>query len=243
MRAMVTDSPGVLGLGQGFVVFGHRGASGLAPENTLASFAKAVEHGVHGVELDVHLSTDGEAVVIHDERVDRTTNGVGLVRELSLAELRRLDAGGGEKIPTLGEVLRAVPASVAVNVELKAVGSAETVAAAIADAPQPILVSSFDHRELARFHDLAPSVPCAPLAYRWRDDLTAVAATLDAWAVNLADRIATPRHLAAVAAAGRRCLVYTIDNPARAEELRSAGVFGVITNRPDLVRAKPLAEG
>jgi len=225
---MLTDSP------SGFAVFGHRGASGLAPENTLASFAKAVEFGVHGVELDVHASADGEVVVIHDERVDRTTNGRGLVRELPLDALRRLDAGGGERIPTLGEVLGALPEHVVANVELKAAGCAEAVAKVLAETRLDILVSSFDHMELARFRRFAPKVPCAPLAARWRDGLETVALALDAWAVNLADRIASPEHIATVAGWPRRCFVYTIDDPARAEELRKNGAAGVITNRPDL---------
>lgn len=227
---MLTDSLG------GFAVFGHRGASGLAPENTLASFAKAVELGVHGVELDVHASADGEAVVIHDERVDRTTNGRGLVRELALDALRQLDAGNGERIPTLAEVLQALPAHIVVNVELKSAGSAEPTAQALANARQDILVSSFDHMTLARFRHMAPNVPCAPLAARWRDGLETVALALDAWAVNLADRIASPEHIAAVARWGRCCFVYTIDDPARAKELQANGARGVITNRPDLFR-------
>ena len=225
---MLTDSPG------GFAVFGHRGASGLAPENTLASFAKAVELGVYGVELDVHASADGEAVVIHDERVDRTTNGRGLVRELPLRALRQLDAGAGERIPTLWEVLRALPEHVVVNVELKSPASAEPTARVLANARQDVLVSSFDHMTLARFRHLAPDVPCAPLAARWRESLETVALVLDAWAINLADRIATPKRIAAASRWATRCFVYTIDDPARAEELQANGARGVITNRPDL---------
>ena len=225
---MLTDSLA------GFAVFGHRGASGLAPENTLASFAKAVELGVHGVELDVHASADGEAVVIHDERVDRTTNGRGLVRELPLDALRRLDAGGGETIPTLGEVLQTLPAHIVVNVELKSPDSVEPTARALANARQDILASSFNHMTLARFRHLMPEVPCAPLAARWRAGLETVALALDAWAINLADRIASPERIAAACRWATRCFVYTIDDPARAEELQANGARGVITNRPDL---------
>src|SRR5512143_199880 len=94
------------------LILAHRGASRRAPENTMAAFRLAAELGADGVELDVQLSKDGEVVVMHDSRVDRTTDGHGRIRDLPLAELRALDAGGwyapefaGERIPTLAEVL------------------------------------------------------------------------------------------------------------------------------------------
>lgn len=219
-----------------FAVFGHRGASGLAPENTLASFARAVALGVDGVELDVRLTSDGEVVVLHDERLERTTNGAGLVCETPYRALRRLDAGGGEKVPTLGEVFDLVPPHIAVNVELKAAGTALAVVDLLAQTRHPLLVSSFDHVELARFHSAMPQVACAPLAARWRKGLVAVAGSLDAGCINLAERIATPRRLASIAEGGFGCLVYTVDNAVGAERLRAMGAAGVFTNRPDRVR-------
>src|SRR5438105_2353760 len=86
-------------------VVGHRGAMGYCPENTMASFERALALGADWIELDVHLSRDGELIVIHDETLDRTTNGHGLVRDHTLAELKQLDAGDGQQIPTLDEVL------------------------------------------------------------------------------------------------------------------------------------------
>ncbi len=107
-------------------ILGHRGASAYAPENTLIAFERAFELGADGIELDVTLTRDGIPVVIHDDRVDRTTNGNGLVSEMTVEEIQRLDAGGsfnvkfrGEKIPTLEKVLAYVPADKIVNVELK----------------------------------------------------------------------------------------------------------------------------
>ena len=105
---------------------GHRGAREVAPENTLASFHKALELGADGIELDVMLSRDKRVVVIHDRRIDRTTDGTGRVEDLSLAELKALDAGSwfggdyaGERIPTLEEVVEALPPHTIINVELK----------------------------------------------------------------------------------------------------------------------------
>lgn len=230
MLTQSTQSPSA------FAVFGHRGASALAPENTLASFARGVALGVDGVELDVRLTSDGEVVVLHDERLERTTNGVGRVCETPFRALRRLDAGNGERVPTLEEVFDAVPQHVAVNVELKAPGTALAVVEVLAQARQPLLVSSFDHAELGRFHAAMPQVACAPLAARWRDNLVAVASSLGACCINLADRVATPRRLASIAEHGFGCLVYTVDNAARAGQLRATGAAGVFTNRPDRIR-------
>src|SRR6185312_2950197 len=86
-------------------VVGHRGAMGYCPENTLASFQRGLELGADWIELDVHLSRDGALIVIHDETLERTTDGHGLVRDHTLAELKQLDAGDGQRIPTLSEVL------------------------------------------------------------------------------------------------------------------------------------------
>ena len=215
-----------------FLLIGHRGAAGLAPENTLASFAKAVALGVDGVELDVRLVED-ELVVIHDERVDRTTDGSGLVGELSLAQLRRLDAGAGERIPTLTEVLAAVPSRCLVNVELKGAGTAASVARTLGGERRPLLVSSFDHGELAQFHALCPDVPCAPLIGRWQAGLERVAKSLDASAVNLADRLASAERVAKIASWGCRSLVYTVNDAQRAQRLKGMGVAGVFTDYPD----------
>lgn len=101
------------------IIIGHRGAMGYEPENTLRSFQKAIDLKVDMIELDVHLCASGEVVVMHDEKVNRTTNGKGLVAEKTLEELKDLDAGSGETIPTLEEVLNLINRQVKVNIELK----------------------------------------------------------------------------------------------------------------------------
>ncbi len=111
------------------VVFAHRGAKKYAPENTLASFQKALELGAQALELDITLSKDGEVVVIHDDSVERTTNGKGAIADLNLEEIKKLDAGAwfskgfvGEKIPTLEEVLALVQGKALINIEIKNAG-------------------------------------------------------------------------------------------------------------------------
>lgn len=221
----------------GLRVVGHRGAAGLAPENTLASFSQAVRLGVDAVELDVHLSADERLVVIHDDRVDRTTDGNGQVAATTLAALRMLDAGGGERVPTLDEVLEAVPMRIAVNIELKGRGTAEPVARAVAGCRRPLLVSAFDHGELARFHGLCSAIPCAPLLARWRPGVLDTARTLDAWSVNIADRIADAATVNAIRESGCLCLVYTVNDAERAAALRTMGVAGVFSDFPDRLLA------
>ncbi len=109
-------------------VTGHRGAKGIAPENTIESFVKAMELGCEAVELDVHISKDGQLAVIHDELVDRTTSGSGPVAEMSLEELKELDAGNGNQIPTLDEVFETVRSSpLIVQIELKGEGTEKVV--------------------------------------------------------------------------------------------------------------------
>ena len=228
------------------LIIGHRGAAGLFPENTLAGFARAVDLGVDGVEFDVRMA-ESEVVVIHDERVDRTTSGSGTVSELGFAELRRLDAGDGQPIPTLNEALEILPAGVMVNIELKGSGTARPVAAILGDRavrPQAkhlpsLLVSSFDLDELRRFHDICPGVPCAPLASRFSSALEPTVRALDAWSVNLSRRAATEAHVRAVRSWGRRCLVYTVNDPETAQALSAIGVAGVFTDYPDRLVGDP----
>ena len=217
----------------GWSIVGHRGAAGLEPENTLAGFAKAVALSVDAVELDVHL-VEGELVVIHDDTVDRTTDGTGAAAELGLARLRALDAGNGQLIPLLDEVLAAVPPDVGINVELKGKDTAVPTAKRLRGKQRPLLVSSFDHDELRRFHAACPDIPCAPLFSRWRSPM-ATAKELNAISINIGDRLATPERIAAIREEGFACLVYTVNDPDRARALRGFGASGVFTDFPDRV--------
>jgi len=106
---------------------GHRGAAGIEPENTLRSFRKGIELGVDYVECDVYLTKDGKLVIIHDRNVDRTTNGTGPVEEMTFEEVRSLDAGKGEKVPTLEEVLDVVRGKCSIHIELKGEGTPKPV--------------------------------------------------------------------------------------------------------------------
>ncbi len=158
------------------LVIGHRGAPSRAPENTLASFRAALEIGVDGLELDVHLSADGHLVVIHDANLKRTTNGQGLVHEHTLAQLKQLDAGtwfgpmfAGERIPTFDEVLDLVGKRVPLQVEIKGATEGVTEATlAVLDARgllDTVMMTSFQLDRLPRVRELAPKVQIGALVW------------------------------------------------------------------------------
>lgn len=220
-----------------FLIIGHRGAAGLEPENTLRSFRRAMALGVDAVELDVY-AVNGELLVIHDDTLERTTNGHGPLDGLPLAALRSLDAGAGERIPTLAEALAELLPTCGVNIELKGSGGAAPVAGLLEtiDPGADVLVSSFRHDELVRFETLRPGTRLAPLYGRRSPDLDQLPVHTP-WAVNISLRIATPALVDAIRDAGCRCLVYTVNDPADATRLRRAGASGVFTDYPDRVRA------
>jgi len=222
-----------MALNTAFLIVGHRGAAGLEPENTLRSFARAIDIGVDAVELDVYC-VDGQLVVIHDDTLERTTNGRGPVMDTSFAALRRLDAGAGEVIPTLEDVIELVAGRVAINVELKGDGTAAPVARCIERQPNAeILVSSFEHAELGRFRRESPNALVAPLFHKPSPQMFDIAAALGAWSINVSGRIATPALLSEIAERGYRSLVYTINDSAIARALRDGGAGGIFTDYPD----------
>ncbi len=132
---------------------GHRGAKGHAPENTLLSIQKAISLGAHWIEIDVYV-VENELIVIHDNRLERTTNGIGYTSEQKLSYLRSLDAGQGQQLPTLREVFDMVNRAVGINVEIKGFHTAEKLVQLIEEyiyqgwTYQDILISSFNHYEL-----------------------------------------------------------------------------------------------
>ncbi|WP_347551491.1 glycerophosphodiester phosphodiesterase family protein [Pseudalkalibacillus hwajinpoensis] len=233
----------------------HRGASGYAPENTMAAFEKAVDMKSDLFELDVQMSKDGELVVIHDTSVDRTTNGSGMVKDLTLDELQSLDAGSwfgeefaGEPIPTLGEVLDEYRGKTGILIELKSPslypGIEEKVAEELRernmDKPNnnKIIVQSFDHESVQTFNSILPSVPTGVLvgysSTGISDEALNEFATYAEYVnpsksminVNLVDRI---HEL------GMETHPWTVRDLESAESLLNAGVDGIITDYPDYV--------
>lgn len=229
-----------------FTVIGHRGARGHAPENTLLGIDTGIALGAPWVEFDVQRHPSGELLVIHDLTLDRTTSGRGFIDAQPFAALRALDAGQGQMIPTLDEVLDLVDQRVGVNVELKtAGGTGEAVAAALrariaAGWPvEKILVSSFHLPELWEFKQLAPEIPVGALLCGVPLDWAGCAVELGAATLNLSSEFVDPRLVADAHAHGLKVYVYTVNDPAEMRALRALGVDGVFSDYPD--RALALA--
>jgi glycerophosphoryl diester phosphodiesterase len=227
------------------LVVGHRGAMGYRPENTLASFEHALELGADWIELDVHLTRDGQLAVIHDETLDRTTNGSGLVRDCTLAELQRLDAGDGEHIPSLDEVLAwARERGAVIDIEIKNAplyypGIEQAVVAALDRhaMTERAIVISFDHAAVKRVKALDARVATGVLyAGRPVDAGVGLARQADAdallphWAYVTAEDVSTAH------AAGLGVAPWASSDPVVLRGLVAAGVDAIGTNHPDVLR-------
>lgn len=219
----------------------HRGASSEAPENTLVAFMRAVEVGVDGIELDVHLSQDGIPIVIHDESLERTTDGSGLVTDWNSEALRQMDAGGwfsdefaGESIPSLSEVLQIFSAHTRINIEIKDIRAGEAVLALLTNFQQAdVVVSSFNLSLLKMIRGAAPDLPLAVLIDHgnWRPAV-ALAHQIAAVAVHPNVDLVSRPLVAACRALNLPVHVWTVDDPDQARSLTRMGVSGIFTNDP-----------
>lgn len=226
-----------------FLSIGHRGARGHAPENTLLSIDTGIRLGADMIEIDVQRC-EGELVVIHDPRLERTTNGQGRVADAKLEALKSLDAGQGQQIPTLQEVLDLVEARVPLNIELKSAGgTASRVAVTLREAlaegwnASQFLVSSFHLPELYEFKQAAPEIPIAALVCGVPLDWAACASELGAQALNISADFADLRLLHDAHSRGLKVYVYTVNHPEEMRLLRDAGFDGVFSDYPDRVLA------
>ncbi len=222
------------------LIIGHRGASGTAPENTLASFEKAIQTGVKMIELDVHLCATGELVVIHDEKVNRTTSGRGFVAEKTLAELKQLDAGQGEKIPTLREVLNLVNRRAKINIELKGPDVAASTAGLLNEYKKnhswktdDFCISSFDHQQLVQFRELDNTTRIGILYDGKPHNFVMLAKKVQAFSVNISLHTANAGLVEKIHNAGLEVWVYTINRVSDFNRLTHRGVDAVFTNFPE----------
>ena len=222
------------------LIIGHRGASGTAPENTLASFERAIRMGVEMIELDVHRCASGELVVIHDEKINRTTSGKGFVSDKTLHELQQADAGEGERIPTLHEVLRLVNRRAKINIELKGSGVAAPTAGLLhyykenrGWQTEDFYISSFDHQQLLQFRELDRLSKIGILYERHPHGFMALAKALKATSVNIPMRVVSPELVTEIHSHGLEVWVYTVNNPRLLKRLQEMNVEALFTNYPD----------
>jgi glycerophosphoryl diester phosphodiesterase len=240
-------------------VIGHRGVAACAPENTLAGFRRARELGCLWVEFDVRLTADRQLILLHDERLERTTDGRGEAIELPLAAIRRCDAGGrfapcfrGEPVPTLAEAITAIgELGLGANIELKAVRGREAETGALAAGmvrrlwpPQlpPPLISSFHYDALAAAHREAPTIARGFLFRTVPRDWRTLVESLACSTLHADHRRLRPALVAAIRMAGYPVLAYTLNDPARARTLFATGVASVFSDVPHILSAA-LADG
>ncbi len=227
-------------------IFAHRGASAYAPENTLAAFELAREQGADAIELDVKLSADEIPVVIHDSTVDRTTNGSGSVANLSLASLQELDAGEGQRIPTLDEVFASVGKDLYINVELTNYGAPND---ALVDKvveviekhalQERILFSSFFAKNLTRAAQLLPDTPRGLLALSGALGIWARSfgfRSKDYQAIHPNMKNVTEKMIARAHQRGQRVHVWTVNTTDEMRYLAAWGADGIFTDDPKLAK-------
>jgi len=215
------------------MIMGHRGAAALEPENTLLSISRAMEIGVDAVEIDVHLSKDNEAVVIHDATLDRTTNGSGPVRSHSLEQLKELDAGKGETIPTLQEVMDLIDKRVKLVIELKEEGVEEQVVRLINDNDfvDNVYVISFWHRLVKRVKEMTERIKTGVLLVGCPVD-TSVATQASADAFVMRYSFVDQPFVEMAHKEGLKVFVWNIDESDLVKPYADMGVDGIGSNDP-----------
>lgn len=224
----------------------HRGASGYAPENSAAAFAKAMELGADMIEFDVHLCKSGELVVIHDKTVNRTTHGQGYVEDFDLADLKKLTLRRNKKvlysILTLQETLELIDRQAKVDIELKGPNTAAPTAQLIHDFVQTqgwqysdFYVSSFDHYQLQTFKELCPEVPIMPIIEGVQIGYAQSVMSLKPEYIVMCHEYLTDAFMQDIKSRGMKVFVYTLNYERDIERVKQFGVDGIISDYPDLI--------
>ncbi|HEY6442599.1 MAG TPA: glycerophosphodiester phosphodiesterase family protein [Candidatus Acidoferrales bacterium] len=231
-------------------IIAHRGASGYAPENTMAAFERAVQLGAGFIETDLHLTRDARFVAIHDETLERTSNGRGPVRDHTLAELRALDVGkwydrqfAGQRIPTLEEILTfARTHDVVFYLEIKhgaAWGMHHALVGALQSAENAArtVVISFDTSTLAPLPKLDPGIMMGLLFDHAQPDPVQTATELGARQLCPRADLVTSELVDRAHAADLQVVAWTVNDPKQMRSLIQTGIDGIMTDRPDRLRA------
>ncbi len=214
------------------LVIGHRGAFYEAPENTMLSFRKAVELGADMIEFDVRMCKSGEIVVIHDADVRRTSDGEGFVREMTLEELRKLDFGEGERIPTLEEVLKFAKDRVYVNIEIKEPDIVEKVVKLVEkhDMVESVIISSFYHHALLKVKEVNPAILTAPLFMHRPVSAKSLANESKSNGLHPFLEFIDDEMIKEAKSESLFVNVWTVDDPEDMRKFVNMGVSGIITN-------------
>ena len=220
----------------------HRGAKGYEPENTFVSFQKALDMQVDGIELDVHLSSDSEIIVIHDETIDRTTNGKGFVNTLSLLELSAIRIDGKYEIPTLKEVFDLVNQDCFINIELKSYEATDKVVSLVEKYVTKkgwkydrFLVSSFDWNALQQVAFLNNKIPIGVLTETDLDLALAFAKFIQAKSIHPHFHLLTKENTAQMQEKGLQVFPWTINEVEDIQKIKTFNVNGIITDFPNRI--------
>lgn len=221
---------------------GHRGAKGYEPENTLLSFQKAIDIGVDGIELDVHLSSDGAIMVIHDETLDRTTNGKGFVNELSLQELKTFQIEKENTIPTLIEVFDLVNKRCFINIELKGKGTSKPVINLIEHYIEEknwnyghFIISSFNWSALQEVRKWNAKIPIGVLTHTDLDLAIAFAKFIKAETIHSYFHLLTKENTKKMQNEGFKVFAWTVNETEDIQKIKSFHVNGIISDFPDRI--------
>jgi glycerophosphoryl diester phosphodiesterase len=215
---------------------GHRGARAYEPENTLRSFKKALEIGVDAVELDVRKTKDNQLVVIHDADVKRTTDGKGLVSELTLKEIKELSTEKGEKIPTLKEALDLLDKKAKTLIELKEAGVEEEVLSLVSEKglQKNVIIVSFIEAALRKVKELDKEVETGLLYVKHKNPIKAALDLKASYLLPLY-RFTHTAHVQKAHENGLKVIVWTINKPEEAAEYAKKGVDGIARDKPDIL--------
>ncbi|MEE1738337.1 glycerophosphodiester phosphodiesterase family protein [Streptomyces sp. BE147] len=220
-----------------FLTIGHRGVMGVEPENTLRSFVRAEQAGMDAIELDLHLSKDGELAVMHDADVARTTDGTGPIAGKTLAELRELDAGEGERVPVFEEVLDTVASPL--QAEIKDAAAARALAGVMVrrGLVGRVEVSSFHDEAVAEIARLVPGVRTVLIAGRWGGDVVERAKAVGAATLALNIRRLTLEVVEEAHREGLKVIGWVVNTQDHLRLVRALGLDGATTDFPEIRRA------
>ncbi len=233
-------------------IFAHRGVSAHYPENTIAAFKAASKLPVTGIELDVHLTADGELVVIHDETIDRTSNGSGYVKDYTLQELRTFDFGlwfstefEGEGLPTLGEILELfIGTNHRINIEIKTdvfpydgIEALVIKEVAAYQMTERVIISSFNHESIQIVSQIAPYIEKAALFAEILVDFNGYASRIPANAIHVSLPTAFRKSVGKALQEGAIVRVYTVNNIEYAYQLQQLGIQAIFTDDPEKIKS------
>ncbi len=218
-------------------IYGHRGASAIEPENTMRAFKRAFNDGANGIEFDIRLSADNEIVVIHDDTINRTSNGFGLVKEHTFEELLQFDFGLGEKIPLLKEVLREFGKKYLLNIEIKELGLEKQLVELLNEFNliEKAIISSFKIPAIKKIKEIDPKIQTAYIYSINKSNLEHLKNTIKIDGIHPRKNLIKKNLVEKANLLNLSIRTWTVDNPRKAIKLAKLNIDSIITNNPKVI--------